>query len=115
MEVASMTLDILFGFDKSQVTPFHYAELQKASEFIERYPMYKVVVEGHTDDQGPADYNQALSQRRADSVSKVLIDKYSVPASRIRSTGFGPTQPVASNATEEERVKNRRVEISIRP
>ncbi len=114
-EVASLTLNIMFGFDKDQVTPFHSDELKKAAEFVRKYPMYKVVVEGHTDDQGAAEYNQSLSQRRADNVQKALIDKYGVAANRISAVGFGETQPLTMNTTDEERVKNRRVEISIRP
>jgi OOP family OmpA-OmpF porin len=114
-EVASLTLNILFGVDKDQVTPFHGAELKKAAAFIKKYPMYKVVVEGHTDSQGAAGYNLGLSQRRAASVRDALINRYGFSGKKIRASGFGESQPVADNASAEGRLKNRRVEISIRP
>ena len=114
-EVASLTLNILFGVDKAEVTPFHSNELNKAAAFIQKYPMYKVVVEGHTDSQGSDTYNQELSQHRADSVRDALVKKYGFSASQISATGYGESQPVADNVTKEGRAKNRRVEISIRP
>lgn len=114
-EPVVLTLNLLFGFDKDQITPFHYHDLNKASEFIERYPMYPVVIEGYADDQGPTEYNQDLSQRRADNVRRALIKKYGVYAGRISSVGFGEVQPVAGNTLAEERMKNRRVVINLRP
>lgn len=114
-EPVVLTLNLFFGFDKDQITPFHYHDLNKASEFIERYPMYPVVIEGYADDQGPTEYNQDLSQRRADNVRDALIKKYGVYAGRISSVGFGEVQPVAGKALAEERMKNRRVIINLRP
>jgi OOP family OmpA-OmpF porin len=114
-EVASLTLNILFGVDKAEVTPFHSNDLNKAAAFIKKYPMYKVVVEGHTDAQGSDVYNQELSQHRAESVRDALVNKYGFPASQVSATGYGEGQPVADNASKEGRAKNRRVEISIRP
>jgi len=115
VEVVTLTVNLLFGFDKDQVTPFHYSELQKVAAFIGDYPMYTVVLNGHADDRGPAEYNLGLSQRRADNVRKALIDKYGVAADRISTFGFGEAQPVADNATAEGRKLNRRVEINIQP
>ena len=114
-EAAVLTLNLLFGFDKDQITPFHYNELNKAAEFIKKYPLYPVVIEGYADDQGPIEYNQDLSQRRADNVRNVLIKKYKVYASRISAVGFGEVLPVAGNDVVEERMKNRRVVINLRP
>lgn len=114
-EVASLTLKILFGVDKAEVTPFHSKELDRAAAFIQKYPMYKVVVEGHTDAQGSDQYNLELSQHRADSVRNALVNKYGFSASQVSAKGYGESQPVADNATREGRADNRRVEISIRP
>lgn len=114
-ELNFLTRDILFGFDKDQVTPFHYSELKKAAEFADKNPMFQVVVEGHADDQGTARYNLLLSQRRAENVRQVLIDKYGVAAHRITTIGFGLTWQIAGNESAEERMKNRRAEISIHP
>ncbi len=115
VEVDSLTLNVLFGFDKDQVTPFHYSELNKAVEFINKYPHYQVVVEGHTDNRGEAEYNKSLSQRRANSIRQVLVEKYGVVAERISASGYGQEQPLTGNETDEARMQNRRVEISIRP
>jgi OOP family OmpA-OmpF porin len=114
-EVASLALNILFGVDKAEVTPFHSNELNKAAAFIKKYPMYKVVVEGHTDSQGSDQYNQDLSQHRSESVRDALVNKYGFSASQVSAKGYGESQPVADNASKEGRAKNRRVEISIRP
>jgi OOP family OmpA-OmpF porin len=115
VEVVTLTVNLRFGFDKDQVTPFHYDELKKVAAFIGDYPMYTVVLNGHADDRGPAEYNLGLSQRRADNVRKALIDKYGVAADRISAFGFGESQPVADNVTVEGRKLNRRVEINIHP
>lgn len=114
-EALLLTRDILFGFDKDQVTPFHYNELQYSAEVIDAHKMSQVVVEGHADDRGTDEYNILLSQRRAENVRRVLIDKYGIPAHHIKTVGFGLSRPIAGNATAEERMKNRRVEISLHP
>jgi OOP family OmpA-OmpF porin len=66
------------------------------------------VVEGHTDSVGNDDYNQKLSQRRADAVRKYLVDK-GIAGARLTATGLGETQPVADNGTADGRAQNRRV------
>ena len=114
-EISFLTRDILFGFDKDQVTPFHYSELKKAAEFADMNPMFQVVVEGHADDSGTPRYNVLLSQRRAENVRQILINKYGIAAHRITTIGFGLTWPIAGNETAEERMKNRRAEINIHP
>lgn len=114
-EVVTLTLNLRFGFDKDQVTPFHYSELKKAVEFIDHYPLYPIVIKGHADDRGTAEYNRSLSQRRADNVGKALVGKYGVAAERISTIGYGETRPIATNATAEGREMNRRVEINIQP
>ncbi|MGB1140881.1 MAG: OmpA family protein, partial [Halioglobus sp.] len=62
-----------------------------------------------TDNVGPEDYNMGLSQRRAQAVVDVLVNQHGIDASRLSPVGFGETQPVASNDTEEGRAQNRRV------
>lgn len=71
-----------------------------------------LIVEGHTDSQGAEDYNQRLSQRRADAVRDYLVQK-GYPSDHIQSRGQGESSPIASNATAEGRANNRRVEIVI--
>ncbi|RLB66437.1 MAG: hypothetical protein DRH08_06215 [Deltaproteobacteria bacterium] len=114
-EVADLTINLLFGFDKDQVTPFHYSELRKVVAFADLYPAYPVIIEGYADDRGPTEYNQDLSQRRADNVRKALIKKYGFSASHISAVGFGEVQPLAGNDIVDERSNNRRVVINLRP
>ena len=71
-----------------------------------------VIVEGHTDDRGPASFNQKLSEKRAEAVKAELIAN-GVDASLIKTIGYGESKPVASNDTREGRAKNRRVEIKV--
>ncbi|NJC87586.1 MAG: OmpA family protein [Desulfuromonas sp.] len=113
--VETLNLHLLFATNKDQVTPFHYRELDRAAAFIQKYPDHDVVVEGHTDNRGGDEFNRTLSQRRAENVVKVLVEKYGIPAGRIAAKGFGASQPTASNDTAEGREQNRRVVISIMP
>jgi len=111
--IETLTLYLLFATDKDQVTPFHYRELDRAYAFIQKFPDLDVFIEGHADNRGTDDYNQKLSQRRAENVRKVLIEKYGVSADRISAKWFGENQPVATNDTASGREQNRRVIISI--
>jgi OOP family OmpA-OmpF porin len=76
---------------------------------MSQYPDVIVELEGHTDSMGTDQYNQGLSQRRAEAVRQVLIGRYNVQASRVSATGYGESQPVASNETAAGREQNRRV------
>ena len=77
-------------------------------------PGVQAVVEGHTDSTGTAEYNMWLSERRANAVKSMLIQKHGVPEAQLKSVGYGQTQPRADNATREGREENRRVEMYIR-
>lgn len=104
--------DVLFDFDKSDLTPTGVAILDNAAEVVNsgEYKSLRINVSGHTDWVGSEGYNQALSERRANVVKNYLIQK-GVDASRIRTFAFGETTPVADNETVEGRAKNRRAEI----
>jgi len=103
---------ILFPFNSDQVLPAGRENLRRLAESLQRYPGTEVLIVGHTDNVGSDDYNMGLSQRRADS-SKSLLVSMGIPAERIRTSGKGKTEPVASNETEAGRQQNRRVEIAI--
>ncbi len=109
-----MPQDILFPVDSTVVNGALYGDLAAVADNLNRYPNSTVVVVGHTDNTGPADYNLNLSKRRADSVASILITD-GVAASRIQTVGIGEDQPIATNRTAAGRAKNRRVEILIRP
>lgn len=112
--VVRMPDDILFDIDSAVVKPSLRADLQILAASLNRYPESTVQVVGHTDNTGDAAYNQDLSERRAASVSQVLIGS-GVSGARIQSIGQGETQPIATNLTPEGRTLNRRVDITIRP
>jgi OOP family OmpA-OmpF porin len=69
-----------------------------------------VTIEGHTDNVGGAKYNEKLSQKRAESVKKYLVDRFGIAVSRLTAKGYGLTKPIADNKTAAGRQKNRRVE-----
>ena len=90
-----------------------FTALEQAAKFLSDNPDVQVVVQGHTDDVGPPETNVALSQRRADAVLKYLIVNYGVDPSRLIAKGMGAQSPVAPNDTEENRAKNRRIELIV--
>jgi OmpA-OmpF porin, OOP family len=83
-----------------------------AAAILEHPEITKVQIEGHTDSRAGDAYNMKLSKRRADSVKKYLVGK-GVEAKRLSTKGFGETQPVADNETDDGRFRNRRVEFKI--
>ena len=90
------------------------ASLDKVAEVLAKYTDTTISVAGHTDNTGSDALNQRLSEQRAQAVAHYLNSR-GVAANRISTVGYGPRQPVATNATVEGRAKNRRVEISVNP
>ena len=105
---------ILFDVDKTEIKPAAMESIAKAAEVLVNYPDTYITVEGHTDSSGTTEYNQKLSERRADAVRGMLM-RDGVPASRISIKGYGESDPVADNSTPEGRQSNRRVQLEIRP
>ena len=108
-----LTLRVNFDFNKSDIRESEVAELQKAVRFIRKYPGAKVRLEGHTDSIDSEEYNQALSERRAEAVKNYLVKEEAAEKSKISTVGYGESRPVAPNDTEEGRAQNRRVEVLI--
>lgn len=108
-EVARVELLVNFDFDRSEVKPQYFDEIEEVADFMEQYPDTMIELEGHTDSVGTDAYNQGLSERRAAAVRQVLIDRFDVQGSRISTVGYGESQPVASNSTSAGRAQNRRV------
>lgn len=100
----------LFEFNSIVINPDSKESLQNVVNRLKKNKMYKIQVEGHTDDKGSEQYNQRLSERRALSVKRFLL-KRGIASAKIKSQGFGELNPVDDNTTEEGRAKNRRVEI----
>ena len=101
---------IQFESNQAQLKPGSYAVLDEIAAGLLSQPKIVIEVQGHTDNTGDTDYNQALSERRAQAVARYLIDK-GVPAERVVPRGYGLTSPVATNETAEGRARNRRVEL----
>lgn len=104
--------DVLFATNESELRGGALNNLSRLAAFLIEYPDRSVVIEGHTDSVGSADYNLGLSQRRANSVRAYLMSQ-GVPSNRITASGMGMGIPVASNDTASGRQQNRRVEIII--
>jgi OmpA-OmpF porin, OOP family len=102
---------ILFDTGKSTLKPESDAALAEVSKLLQGDPALRVYVVGHTDNVGGLASNMSLSSARADAVVKALATRYKVDAKRLAPFGNGPYAPVASNATEEGRSRNRRVEL----
>ncbi|RMF89390.1 MAG: OmpA family protein [Nitrospinota bacterium] len=110
---ASVALNVFFEFNSDKVLPQYYPDLDKLGQVLTnpRYADYRVQIEGHTDSIGSDRYNQALSERRAMSVKRYLIQNFPIDPSRLVVKGYGERRPIASNDTPEGRSRNRRVEV----
>ena len=106
--------NIFFQADKAVLLPASYPELDKLHSFLVENPTVSIQINGHTDITHLPDYNQTLSENRAQAVKFYLIRK-GIHNNRLKTKGFGETQPVATNDTEEGKQKNRRVEFEILP
>ncbi|GAC1645173.1 MAG: hypothetical protein NVS9B15_02650 [Acidobacteriaceae bacterium] len=104
--------DVLFATNSYQLKPQAKLALAKFSGIVQAYPGLHLQVEGNTDSTGSPQYNQRLSDRRANSVRDFLTSQ-GVPADSITAQGLGQTNPVASNDTAKGRAQNRRVEIVV--
>lgn len=103
---------VYFDFDKSVIKPEGKAVLDQAAALLSKHSRVVVEVAGHTDSRGSDEYNQGLSERRANAVKDYLTSK-GVTASRLTARGYGEARPVASNDTDEGRAENRRVELIV--
>ncbi len=104
--------NVLFATGSSELKPGSVAGLDRLVAFLEQYPDRTAVIEGHTDDVGTAERNQALSLNRAQSVMAYL-SRQGIPSRRITAIGLGETRPVADNDSAAGRQQNRRVEIIV--
>jgi OOP family OmpA-OmpF porin len=101
-----------FDFDKSTIKTKYDEDLNKLGTFLKEWPKAKGEISGYTDSIGTAKYNVGLSQRRAASVKKYLVEKFSIAPERLTTEGYGETRPIATNKTKEGRQLNRRIETN---
>jgi outer membrane protein OmpA-like peptidoglycan-associated protein len=113
--VITLSGSVLFASAKWELLPAAQLKLNDvANALIKEDPLSKIVVEGHTDSQGGAPFNQELSQKRAQAVRDYLVSR-GIASDRVVSQGFGPTRAIADNTSPEGRANNRRVEIVVQP
>lgn len=103
---------LLFDFDSDRIKPTAASNLRTLAKSLSKYPGSDLLIVGHTDQVGPASYNQSLSEKRASSAATYLVDQ-GVRRTRIDTKGMGETEPLESNDTELGREHNRRVEVAI--
>ncbi|HBE43391.1 MAG TPA: hypothetical protein DDW27_19760 [Bacteroidales bacterium] len=110
--VVEFSSNILFGFDKADLSTDAKSNLDKLVTVLNEYSDTNIELQGHTDSKGSESYNQTLSERRAATVSAYLFEK-GIKTERVTTKGFGETLPKYDNNTEEGRAQNRRVEFLI--
>lgn len=108
-----MPTDVVFDFNKSTLKEEFKPMLDSVAEALNVYTKVNVKIDGHTDNVGEYDYNMDLSEKRAASAKDYLVSK-GVDSGRIETEGFSFSKPAASNATQEGRDKNRRIEVILK-
>jgi OOP family OmpA-OmpF porin len=108
-----ISLNIEYDINKAEIRPQYNDEVAKVGDFMNKYPTTTAVIEGNADEVGSEEYNMQLSQRRAEGVVKYLVDKFGIDASRLTAKGYGKTRPVADNASDAGKQKNRRIDAII--
>src|SRR5581483_1701772 len=106
------TPDVLFNLNSASLKPDARERLAKVAGILIAYPDIHVEVDGYTDNTGSLDYNQQLSQQRADTVRQYLVQQ-GVPSNSVDAKGFGPSDPIASNDSPDGRRQNRRVNLVV--
>ncbi|MCF8086259.1 MAG: OmpA family protein [Desulfohalobiaceae bacterium] len=108
-----MELNVLFATNKAEIRPGHSEDLDRVARILRENPEASILIEGHTDNIGPEEYNMRLSKQRAESVKDYLTQNYDVDPQRLDTKGYGESRPVADNDTAAGRRENRRVVIEI--
>lgn len=111
--VESVKLDIVFETDRAEIMAEYDHEVEALAVLLRKDPTAIAEVEGHTDNLGASWFNRELSEKRAQAVADMLVNKYGIEQSRLEVRGYGDSRPIADNATREGRQKNRRVIVII--
>jgi OOP family OmpA-OmpF porin len=113
IEKGRAKLLVEFDFNKAVVKPKYHKEIEKLTDVMKKYPDLNIIVEGHTDNVGSKQYNERLSQKRAEAIKETMAKQFKIDSARIKAIGYGFAKPVASNKTKEGRQQNRRVEAAV--
>ncbi|MCC5856056.1 MAG: OmpA family protein [Idiomarina sp.] len=106
-------LRVTFGFDSARVPDRYYDYIQQLAVLVGVYPELDILIEGHTDLIGPAEYNQRLSERRAQAVADILVNQFGIESNRITTVGHGMNRPVVNRITLDANARNRRIEATV--
>jgi outer membrane protein OmpA-like peptidoglycan-associated protein len=111
--LATIAVTIHFAFDSADLLPTTLPILNSLGQALQspQLASYQIRVEGHTDSSGPTEYNQGLSERRAESVKQYLASHFDLAPDRLIIAGLGENEPMSDNGTRVGRQKNRRVEF----
>lgn len=110
-----MPTDLLFEYGSDELAESARLSLMKLGLLIQRNPNNRFIIEGHTDNFGTAEYNEALSQRRANAVVQWLVRSLRLDTGRVQAVGLGKTKLLVPDGSIEDQALNRRVEIKVRP
>ncbi|MGL5668991.1 MAG: OmpA family protein [Shewanella sp.] len=102
-------INILFPNDSAYIAPEYYPQIEEIAMFLRQYPTTKVTIEGHTSRTGTDERNAVLSQERADAVTAVLADRFSIDRARLTAIGYGSSRPLVLERTPDAETRNRRV------
>ena len=108
-----VSLGIEYDINKSDIRPQYHDEVAKVGDFMKKYPSTTAVIEGYADEVGSPAYNLKLSQQRAEGVVQYLEDNFGIAPGRLSAKGYGVASPVADNATDAGRQKNRHINAVI--
>lgn len=102
-------INVLFPNDSAYIAPEYYPQIEEIAMFLRQYPTTKVTIEGHTSRTGTDERNAVLSQERADAVTAVLADRFSIDRARLTAIGYGSSRPLVLEHTPDAETRNRRV------
>lgn len=108
-EQVEIRLDVEFDLNSAATREDHRPEVKRLADFMTQHPQSDVQIEGHSDSSGAATYNQQLSEQRAATIAKMLVDDFDIDSARVQSVGYGEDRPTADNSTAAGRQENRRV------
>ncbi|MBL4899242.1 MAG: OmpA family protein [Colwellia sp.] len=112
-KVVEINLNVPFENNSAQLKTSAMSDIQRLADFMQEYKNTNVVIEGHSSAVGNAKYNLVLSQKRADEIKKVLVNKFAIDTSRLSAKGFGETQLISKGNTKADHSANRRVVAKI--
>ena len=106
--------NLLFDFNKANIKPEHGQKINRLAKQLNKYDLHKLKIVGHTDDIGNPEYNQKLSEERAQSVASIFVQQ-GFKQNDLTAVGRGSSQPFVPNTSDENRASNRRVAVIIIP